>query len=202
MKFKIKRAALFLAGIAAVGALIITALHFKRIILLQDYLDTLTVNAQDGDIICRLGDRTWSLYFKGLSKRDKRFSHLGIIHRKDEAVMVINAEGRAWAGKDSVNEVALREFITPARMIGLYRLDNADGAMIVEEALKMIGKPFDWDFDLHNADKLYCTELLYVVLKKTVPEIELETAHTFRRDIVPLEAVSNSTQFREVLFFE
>jgi uncharacterized protein YycO len=202
MKFKIKYAALFFAGVAAAGALVIIALHFKRMVLVQDYLDALTSSAEDGDIICRLGDRTWSLYFKGLSKRDKRFSHLGIIHHKDEAIMVINAEGRAWAGKDYVNEVALREFITPARMIGLYRLDNADGKKIAEEALKMIGKPFDWDFDLHNADKLYCTELLYVVLKKTVPEIELETVHTFRRNIVPLEAVSNSTQFKEVLFFE
>jgi uncharacterized protein YycO len=202
MKFKIKQAALFLAGTAAAVALIIAALHFKRIILIQDYLDALTSEAQDGDIICRLGDRTWSLYFKGLSKRDKRFSHLGIIHRKDEAIMVINAEGRAWAGKDYVNEVALREFIVPARMIGLYRLDSADGKAIAEQALNMLGKPFDWDFDLDTADKLYCTELLYAVLKETTPEIELETVHAFRRDIVPLEAVSNSMQFREVLFFE
>jgi uncharacterized protein YycO len=202
MKLRIKYALLSLAGIAAATAILIAALHFKRILLVQDYVDTLTANAQDGDIICRLGDRTWSLYFKGLSKRDKRFSHLGIIHRKDDAIMVINAEGRAWAGKDYVNEVALQEFITPARMIGLYRLDNADGKAITGEALQLIGRPFDWDFDLANTDKLYCTELLYAVLKKTAPEIELATVHTFRRDIVPLEAISNSTQFREVLFFE
>ncbi|MDR0377590.1 MAG: hypothetical protein LBH70_07335 [Spirochaetaceae bacterium] len=202
MKFKIKHAALVLAGIGAAALITIAMLHFNRMILLQNYLDTLTANAQDGDIICRLGDRTWSLYFKGLSKRDKRFSHLGIIRRNGESLTVINAEGRAWAGKDCVNEVALQEFITPARMIGLYRLDHADGKAIVREALTMIGRPFDWDFDLKNTDKLYCTELLYAVLKKTAPEIELETVHTFRRDIVPLEAVSNSTQFREVLFFE
>jgi uncharacterized protein YycO len=202
MKFKIKHAVLILAGMAATALITIAMLHFNRMILLQNYLDTLTSNAQDGDIICRLGDRTWSLYFKGLSKRDKRFSHLGIIHRNGESITVINAEGRVWAGKDCVNEVALQEFITPARMIGLYRLDNANGKAIVREALTMIGKPFDWDFDLKNTDKLYCTELLYAVLKKTAPEIELETVHTFRRDIVPLEAVSNSTQFKEVLFFE
>jgi uncharacterized protein YycO len=202
MKFKIKYVVLSFIGILVVSMAIITALHFKRIILVQDYFDELVSSAQEGDIICRLGDRTWSLYFKGFSKMDKRFSHLGIIRYKDENIMVINAEGLAWNGKASVNEVTLHEFITPARMIGLYRLDDVDGKTISTEALKMIGKPFDWDFDLKNTDKLYCTELLYAVLKETVPEIELETVHIFGRDIVPLEAISNSKQFREIIFLE
>jgi hypothetical protein len=114
--------------------------------------------------------------------------------------MVINAEALIWDGNDYVNEFAPRKFIAPARTVGLYRLDNAEGEAIAEEALKMIGKPFDWDFDMNNADKLYCTEL-FVVLKEIAPEIELKPAHTFRRDVVPLEVVSNSIQFREVLFF-
>jgi uncharacterized protein YycO len=182
--------------------IIIAALHFKRITALQDNLNTLAVNAQEGDIICRLGDRTWSLYFKGFSQKDKRFSHLGIIHRHDDGITVINAEGLAWEGKNYVSESTLHEFINPARIIGLYRLDGVEGKMISEEALKMIGRPFDWDFNLNDSDKLYCTELLYAALKEAAPEIKLMTVHKLGKDIIPLEAVSASPQFREVLFLE
>jgi hypothetical protein len=202
MKFKARYVILPFIGILSVSAVLIGTLHIKRIILVQDYLDALGSHIQEGDILCRLGDRTWSLYFKGLSKEDKRFSHLGVVHKGGGGITVINAEGLAWKGKDSVNEVPLNDFIRQARMLGLYRLDGVDGGKIVREAMTLIGRSFDWDFNLNDADKVYCTELLYVVLKKIAPEISLTTIHKFGRDIIPLEAVSASPQFTEILFLD
>ncbi|MDR1909935.1 MAG: hypothetical protein LBQ35_08505 [Spirochaetaceae bacterium] len=202
MKFKVRYVVIPFVCVLAAPVVLIAALHFKRITLVQDYINTLQSCAREGDILCRLGDRTWSLYFKGLSKEDKRFSHLGVVHISDNGITVINAEGLAWKGKDFVNAVPLGEFVRPARMLGLYRLNGVDGEKIAEEAQAMIGKPFDWDFNLNNADKVYCTELLYVVLKKLAPEIALPTVAIFGRDIVPLEAVSASPLFTEVLFLE
>ena len=66
----------------------------------------------------------------------------------------------------------------------------------------MIGLPFDWHFNLETADELYCTELLYVSLKNIDPTINLQTVHTRGKEIIPLEAVSDSPQFKKILFLE
>ena len=157
---------------------------------------------KDGDIICRLGDRIWSYYFKDISFYDKRFSHLGIIRINDNKITVINAEGRAVEGKDFVNEVELDEFLKIAKSIGIYRLNGYDGEIISASAVEYIGYPFDWSFDLENNTKIYCTELLYVILKNIAPEIELKTVYQkeLKKEIIPLEAVSNSDYFTEVYY--
>ena len=52
--------------------------------------------------------------------------------------------------------------------------------------------------------KLYCTELLYVILKSIEQPIELETVFVekFNNNIIPLEAISNSPYFKEVFYIE
>jgi len=157
---------------------------------------------KDGDIICRLGDRLWSLYFKDISSIDRRFSHVGIIRIFDNKITVINAEGRAVQGKDFVNEVDLDEFLEIARAIGIYRLTDFNGKIISSAALEYIGYPFDWNFDLEDKSKIYCTELLYVVLKNIAPEIELKRVYQkeLKKEVIPLEAYSRSEYFDEILY--
>ena len=157
---------------------------------------------QDGDIICRLGDRLWSAYFKDISPIDKRFSHLGIARITDGKITVINAEGRAIEGKDLVNETDLDEFLAIAKTVGIYRLQIPDGKSLSAAAMNYIGYPFDWSFDLQDNTKLYCTELLYAVLKEVAPEIQLQTVFQkeLKREIISLEAVSNSAYFMEVAY--
>ena len=157
---------------------------------------------RDGDIICRLGDRLWSLYFKDVSPTDKRFSHLGIARVTGGAVTVINAEGRAMEGRDFVNETGLEEFLGAARAAGIYRPRGLDGKALSTAAAGFIGVPFDWSFDLQDDTRLYCTELLYAALKKAAPEIRLQTVFRkeLNRELIPLEAVSNSPYFEEVAY--
>jgi len=206
MKFKLRFVLIPVFSIIVICLIFLFFLHIKRTITLHNYLEKLEAAVEEGDIICRLGDRIWSLYFKGLSHRDKRFSHLGIIHFSDDGIMVINAEGVSWEAKDKLKDKVsidnLKHFIKPAGMIGLYRLPGVDGYKISQEALKYIDRPFDWAFDHIDHEKIYCTELLYAVLEEIAPEIQLKTIKKFGRDIIPLEAISNSPQFIEVLFIE
>ncbi|MDR0585452.1 MAG: hypothetical protein LBG57_14055 [Treponema sp.] len=202
MKKIIKRVIIILLSVMLCLLLLVIVLRFKRILDVQNYITKLTVNAQEGDILCRLGDRSWSLYFKSLSYQDKRFSHLGILHFTADGITVINAEGTFWNGKNCVEQVPLRDFIEPARILGLYRLIGVDGTEISTEALKMTGLPFDWHFDLETVDEVYCTELLYASLKIIDPKINLKTIHMIGKEIIPLEAVSNSPQFTEILFLK
>jgi hypothetical protein len=127
---------------------------------------------------------------------------MGIVHLTGEGVTVINAEGRFWAKGDYVTEVPLSEFIAPARVVGLYRLNGVDGNAVSAEALKTLGWPFDWGFDLREADRLYCTELLYAALQTAAPEIKLATVRKFGKDIVPLEAVSALPSSRKCCIWE
>jgi hypothetical protein len=168
------------------------------------YTKDISFYLKDGDIICRLGDRLWSQYFKDISLTDKRFSHLGIIKINNDKITVINAEGRAIQGKDFVNEVDLDEFLKIAKAVGIYRLNNYEGGNISSEAMEYIGYPFDWNFDLTNENKIYCTELLYVILKKIAPEIELKKIYQkeLNKEIIPLEACSDSEYFKEILYIK
>jgi hypothetical protein len=157
---------------------------------------------KDGDIICRLGDRLWSQVFKDISTEDRRFSHLGIIRINDGEASVIHSEGDTGHGRDFVNEAPLDEFIKIARAIGIYRVNDIDGSQISNLAVEYLGIPFDWKFDLNDKSKIYCTELLYIILKRITPEIELNTVYVreIGRDIIPLDAVSKSSHFTEIYY--
>jgi hypothetical protein len=164
--------------------------------------NTLYEIVEDGDIICRLGDRFWSQLFKDLSTKDKRYSHMGIIRVNNGLITVIHAEGDTGHGKDFVHEVTLEEFIKIARAIGIYRINDVDRSKISGLAIEYMGIPFDWQFDMNDESKLYCTELLYVILKRIKPVLELNTAFIkeLGNDIISLEAISNSEHFSEIYF--
>ncbi|MCL2210149.1 MAG: hypothetical protein FWB89_08325 [Treponema sp.] len=164
--------------------------------------DVLYSVIRDGDIICRLGDRFWSGLIRDVSITDKRFSHMGIIRINDSRITVINSEGDTGHGRDFVNEVSIEEFLRPAVTAGIYRINAFDGALLSELSIEYLGIPFDWKFDMYDASKLYCTELLYVICKRIMPELELETAYIkeLKMNAVPLEAISNSSNFTEIFF--
>jgi len=157
---------------------------------------------QDGDIICRLGDRMWSTYVKDMSLYDKRFSHVGIVHIVDGVITVVNADTNNADGKDCVIEDSLAEFLTVARAIGVYRLSDVTEKSMSSVVMKYLGYPFDWDFDLHDDSKIYCTELLYLVMKETTPDVQLQLVYVkeLKKDIIPLEAVSHSEYFQEIVY--
>jgi len=205
-KINYKKRALFAGGFGFILLVLFLLLRIPQLAPIAPKkrisAEDISMRLKDGDIICRLGDRFWSLYFKDISINDKRFSHVGVVRIIDDKITVINAEGRAAQGKDFVNNVDLDEFLEIAKAIGIYRLKNYDGKTVSSAALEYIGYPFDWNFDLEDKNKIYCTELLYVVLKKIAPEIELKKIFQkeLKKEIIPLEAYSNSEYFDEVLY--
>jgi uncharacterized protein YycO len=144
------------------------------------------------------------MYFKELSPNDKKFSHLGVIRIRNNTVSVINAEGLANEGKDFVNEISLNDFLKNAQKTGIYRLTAIEGEAISDMALEYIGVPFDWQFDMEDDSKLYCTELLYVILKKMDLDIVLNKVFIkeIGRNIIPLDICSQSEYFTEIGYWE
>ena len=155
---------------------------------------------RDGDVICRLGDRSWSRWFKNVSPRDRRFSHAGIARIRDGRVTVIHAEG--WRGSDFVREEVLEDFFEIARAVGVYRINTGDGDLLAILAAEYTGVPFDWRFDREDRTALYCTELIDLVLSRLPAPQRLEAVF-FKgagKEIIPLESISRSELFTEVFY--
>jgi hypothetical protein len=155
---------------------------------------------KDGDIIFRLGDSPWSAWLKRLSPNDKKFSHLGIVRIRNDIVSVIHSDGLNTEGKDYVNEEPLKKFLEHAISVGIYRLKTIEGEKISDMALEYKGHPFDWKFDMNEEENLYCTELLYVILKRLNPEIELNTVWLKKKDFIPIDIYLQPEYFTEIIF--
>ena len=163
-------------------------------------MDYIYAISRDGDIICRMGKGIWSDKIADLSEKDKRFSHVGIIRKSNNQITVINADGTATQKRGFVNEDSLESFLKDSSMIGIFRTNDVDGHLISNVAFEYIGVPFDWNFDLDDVHELYCTELIYVVLKDLESKIQLKKIFKNEIDkiIVPLDAISNSIDFTEI----
>ena len=159
---------------------------------------------KDGDVICRMGDRIWSTLIGNVSQGKRRFSHLGIVRIRDSTITVINAECLTPGRNESVNETALADFLILAKTVGVYRANFIDGAALAQKATEYLGRPFDWDFDLDDESKIYCTELLYAVIKHTAPK---HTPKPIRirwhsKPIIPPEVAADSPDFDEILYID
>jgi hypothetical protein len=159
---------------------------------------------KDGDIILRQGDGPWSPAFRDMSLTDKRFSHLGIVRIHDGNISIINSVGYLTNNKKGVEEKTLEEFLSVARISGVFRANFTEGSKISDKAVEYVNYPFDWDFDLEDDSQIYCTELLYAILKYYALENYLTTIYVekIKKEIVPLDSISNSAAFDEIIYFK
>ncbi len=79
-------------------------------------------------------------------------------------------------------------------------MKDFEGEVISDVALEYIGRRFDWQFDMEDENNLYCSELLYVILKKLDPSIELNKVwiKEIGKNVIPLDICAQSEYFIEV----
>jgi len=166
-------------------------------------IEELESYVEDGDIIFRLGDRPWSLLIKDIATNKEGYSHVGIIKRTTE-ISVINADTLRVDGKDGVIEVSIHDFASVAQRIGVYRFKSIERKKISSIAEEYLGKPFDWDFDLSEESRIYCSELLFIIFKRIKPDIELGTIYIkeLKKSVIPLDVCVENGEFEEVLIIE
>ncbi|MCL2043084.1 MAG: hypothetical protein FWG89_02980 [Treponema sp.] len=197
--------------IIIIGALLIftpgESLHIpiKGPIIFLDHpprLSNVIPYIQDGDIILRMAEGTWSMVFREYSPVDKRFSHLGIVRMRDNRITIIQSMGSFTNPNLGVEEIPLYRFMSVASAIGIFRLRGADGTVISDTAIQYMDRLFDFDFDHTDDSKVYCTELLYLALKPLQLEHILPTvyAEEVNRQIIPMDSVSNNPAFDELAY--
>ena len=170
----------------------------------QSVIEILYETVEDGDIVCRLANRSWSDFFRNISLVDTRFSLVGVVRVYNNQITVIHAEGSIYKGSDYVKEDKFEDFFSVARSVGIYRIKFWDRSKISETSMNYLGVPFDWQFDMQDSSRMYCTELLYWVFLDLNINIELEIVNIERHGLVviPIEAISNSDQFQEIYFID
>lgn len=124
---------------------------------------------RDGDLVFRREDAFLSHHFVEASKRERRFSHVGVVVIRNGAVKAISV-GEGGASLGVVKFADWSTFVSKAVDCAVYRFagDASIGERIARAAEKRIGIPFDPAFDLRTKDRLYCSELVRDAVNEAV----------------------------------
>jgi hypothetical protein len=133
---------------------------------LQKFSDTLF---QSGDIIFRDGRGIISNIFRRLSLKDPKYSHAGIIHVENKNIFVYHMLGGEGGKNNTMRKERIESFCNSFQSngFGVYRTDQ-NAASIDSLATVYYNKHivFDDKFNLSTDDQMYCTELIYKILKE------------------------------------
>ena len=135
-----------------------------------DFLDNFEL--QSGDLVFRKGSGLISDLFTRISSVEQRFSHVGIIVKYREQIMVAHILGTGGTGDQEFRIEPLRHFISGdrARQFGIYRLNISDEVKSkIETYISSINETnilFDDKFDLSTDSALYCSELIYKCIRE------------------------------------
>jgi len=136
---------------------------------------------REGDFVLRLGYGLVS-YTLEMQAGSVGVSHIGVLVKDSADFEVIHSISGSMAELDGVQKVSLENFLYEARPNSFIavRLKNSNEKLIVNEANRLLAAriPFDLSFDLKDTTKLFCSEFIDFILRKThnmtvfVPEEE------------------------------
>lgn len=128
---------------------------------------------EDGDIICRLGNGMFSNLFRSQSA-EKIYSHVGILRFVNDSLFVVHAEAGELTGMGHVKAEPWQSFLDNSRQWGIYRMkqDPSSRRQIAVNAFRYVENqtPFDVEFNPHDDDKVYCTELVALAINQAMDE--------------------------------
>ena len=127
---------------------------------------------KSGNIVLRMGKGADSYMLSQFNRRDKSYSHCGIVFIENGYPFVYHAIG----GEDNPDERLRRDsasfFFSPAHNFAFgvvdYHFDSAQENRLRNAVLDYYKKRplFDLKFDLGTDDKLYCAEFVFKALNK------------------------------------
>lgn len=120
------------------------------------------VEVQPGDLVFRRDNGVWSWFFIQASRRERRFSHVGIVVEGGASPFIVHADASELTGVGCVRRQRWSEFFAESLDGAVYRYEGTRQIRerIAAEALRRLGVPFDTGFDMTSTNKLYCSELV------------------------------------------
>lgn len=137
-------------------------------------VDTAVSLLRSGYIVLRMGSGADSRLLAELNRKNKMYSHCGIVLVENGYPFVYHSIG----GEDNPDERLRRDsadfFFSPKHNTGIAVVQYDYSAGKVNELKKVVYQyykerpKFDLQFDLKTDDKLYCAEFVYKALNRTM----------------------------------
>ena len=127
-------------------------------------------NLKTGDLIVRHGKGFVSDAFRYFSRKDKRYSHAGIISIQNGRAYVYHAIGGEENTSNNLRKETLNEFCNPEKInsyaVYTYHLCDSQRKQLdsIMRNYYTQGLQFDTHFDLKTENAMYCSELVYKAL--------------------------------------
>lgn len=146
---------------------------------------------QNGDLVFRRGHGFWTRHFVNCSTREKRFSHVGVIHCLSNRFEIIHSEADDYSGVGSVKRSDWASFFKDSSEMCVfrYRGERAVRDRIAGEAQNLLGVPFDPFFDMGETNSLYCTEMVRIAVNKAVQKELIGHSAVFGRKVIAIDDV-------------
>lgn len=125
---------------------------------------------EPGDIILRRGSGLVSDFISSVLSEPFDVSHCGIVAEHDSALWVIHSVSSSVSEADGMQAHRLQDFVSQSKrgsvIVSRLRTD-ADRALIAERAKGYLRRkvPFDHDFDLDDTTSIYCSELVWRIIR-------------------------------------
>lgn len=125
---------------------------------------------EPGDIILRRGSGLVSDFISSVLSEPFDVSHCGIVAEHDSALWVIHSVSSSISDADGMQAHRLQDFVgqsKPGSVIVSRLRTDADRALIAERAKGYLRRkvPFDHDFDLDDTTSIYCSELVWRIIR-------------------------------------
>jgi len=166
--------------------------------------DSVYNKLEEGDIIMRKGNGPLSFHIMNATKEE--FSHCGIIVKENDKWRVIHAMGGSVSNnnQDGMQIMDLDEFVRHATdsMLFICRATFQDsiGHQIREGAYKFLDEatPFDHSFNLFTRDEIYCSELLFHILRDAAGKNQFLIRKQHKSYILLFETFFNEEKYKPI----
>ena len=146
---------------------------------------------KDGDLLVRNGNDLTSQFIKNFSKKDKNYSHSGLVFFKGDKPLVYHILASGGSAASELFADSLEAFCDPRHnsAFALYRYDL--NAAELEKLRAAVfnwydkGVKFDSMFNLKTDDRMYCSEMIKKGLEQsTNNRITMATVRPTKNDAV------------------
>ncbi len=139
-------------------------------------IDSVVRLLRQGQVVLRMGTGAQSLMLAHINRRDKSYSHCGIVIMENGYPFVYHSIGGEDNPDARLRRDSAHRFFSPSYNSGIaavqYDLSDYQQAALYKVVKNYFARRprFDLQFDLATDDKLYCTEFVYKAITKATAD--------------------------------
>lgn len=131
-------------------------------------------SCKNGDIMLRSGTGIISNMIRKTLNEKNPFTHCGVICKNKDSTYVIHAVAKEISGHDGIQTTTINDFLknSDKNNVALFRLKVSKNQIrnMVNKLQFYLKKQinFDYNFDLNDSNKMYCSEIIYYSLDEKI----------------------------------